>query len=607
VLTAAFITLSSGLEQTSHAGPVQDDRDPMLPRYRLSDIRKHDARSEAPWVTWGDKVYDITEWIEAHPGGDVILRAAGGSIDPYWDIFTIHKAPHVYEILSQYLIGYVDAADLLDGKPRAERIQDPFDQDPVRDERLLTHTAKPRNAEPPAGELCRDFTTPNELFFVRNHMWVPAVADGEAEDHQLTVELPDGETRTYTLGELRSRFPTHKITASLQCSGNRRGDMTRHAGDTNGLQWGVGAMSNATWEGVKLADVLADAGLDPSVRAASPGSGGDGDGEMHVQFSGLEAYGASIPLCKALDPHGDVLLAFAMNGAPLPRDHGFPLRAVVPGHVAARSVKWLTRVAVADEESPTQWQRRDYKCFGPNEGTPDSDDWARYPAIQEMPVTSAVTRVWLGDDGLRRAALPWAEALLRRRRQPRHDNDNDEGRRAEPGVKDPRAWQAAHAAELGDATAAPVAVAGYAYSGGGRAVARVDVSLDGGRTWDQAELVPDRAGGSRRWAWTRWRYAGRLLPSAADGGGGRSGPGRCAEIVVKATDEAYNTQPEHQSSVYNVRGNLATGWHRVRVRSTGEKDEGGRLIWTTEHGGGGGGGAGGATKPEKKTGVSGAL
>ena len=562
-MTGVFVALSGGLEPTSPAAPehVEDEREPKLPRYRLSDIRKHDARSDEPWVTSGDKVYNITDWIAAHPGGDVILRAAGGSIDPYWDIFTIHKAPHVYEILSQYLIGYVDAVDLVDGKPSAESIEDPFDRDPVRDKRLVTHTAKPRNAETPQSELGRDFNTPNELFFVRNHMWVPAVAEEAAKEHQLTVELPDGETKTYTLDELRTRFPTHKVTASLQCSGNRRANMTRHAADTNGLQWGVGAMGNATWEGVRLADVLADAGLGPA---------GEPD-EMHVQLSGLEAYGASIPLRKALDPQGDVLLAFAMNGAPLPRDHGFPLRAVVPGHVAARSVKWLTRVAVADEESPAQWQRRDYKCFGPNEGAPSAADWERYPAIQEMPVTSAVTRVWAGQDALRR---PWAAALLAAA-----PDDGPGGRRAAAGVKDPHAWQAAHLARGGDAE--PVAVAGYAYSGGGRAVVRVDVSLDGGRTWDQAELVRDCAGGGcagsggRRWAWTRWRYAGRLA--------GRDGPA-CAEVVVKATDEAYNTQPEHQASVYNVRGNLATAWHRVRVCPTPETGPDGAVVWKTEDG-----------------------
>ncbi len=165
--------------------------------------------------------------------------------------------------------------------------------------------------------------------------------------------------------------------------------MTRHAAKTNGLQWGVGAIGNAEWEGVRLSDVLADAGpkvtnmssltsLSAEAKDANEGSDeATNPNTHHVQFSGLEAYGASIPLAKALDPRGDVLLAFRVNGRPLPRDHGYPLRALVPGHVAARSVKWLTKIVISDEESTSQWQRRDYKAFGPNEGA--HPDWDKAP------------------------------------------------------------------------------------------------------------------------------------------------------------------------------------------------------------------------------------
>jgi sulfite oxidase len=584
-------------------------------------------------VTHGDKVYDITDWVAAHPGGDVILRAAGGSVEPYWDIFSIHKAPHVVEILGQYLIGYVDVADLgEDGLPAAGReVEDPFVGDPERDPRLVTHTEKPRNAEPPNEELDRGFVTPNELFYVRNHMWVPVVEEeGEgAEGHVLTVELPDGETREYTLGQLRTRFPVHRVTAVLQCSGNRRNDMTRHAGKTNGLQWGVGAISNAEWEGVRLADVLADAGLrvrDPTaltrVAAASKGNDEKPDKEdespntiadaspYHVQFSGLEAYGASIPLPTALDPSGDVLLAFGMNGKPLPRDHGFPLRSVVPGHVAARSVKWLSKITVADEESPSQWQRRDYKSFGPNEGS--DPDWERAKAIQQMPVTSAITRIWVGD-GVRRGDVPWL-------------GDGQGGGRENAGGSAPKSGgkgvvdiaavekkvgftSKPHPSEVDASTTtettptqSPVALQGYAYSGGGREISRVDVSLDGGRTWDQADLVDDwnrrgRPRGNKHWAWKRWRYVGQLPQqlespptSTSTSGEDKDGGGRrCTELVVKATDDAYNTQPGDHKGIYNVRGNLATAWHRVKVcgkcaggkGGNGVGQEGRGVTWET--------------------------
>lgn len=507
----------------------------------MSEIRKHGAKSSHPWVTHGDKVYDITEWISAHPGGQVILRAAGGSIEPYWNIFTIHKNQYVYDILNQYLIGYIHQADLVDGKPAQETIEDPFADDPVRHPDLITRTQKPRNAETPEPALSASFITPNELFYVRNHMWVPKLTQDEAEAHVLTVELPDGTTKAYTLRDLKTKFPEKKITAVLQCSGNRRNHMSQGSGrPTNGLQWQAGAISNASWEGVLLADVLADAGFNASAVR-------DGTSEVqHVQFSGMEAYGSSIPIKKAVDPQGDVLLAYGMNGKPLPRDHGYPLRSIVPGHVAARSVKWLNHIALSDEESPSQWQRKDYKCFGPNQ---TKVDWDKAPAIQEMPVQSAITGVKLGD---------WASS--------------PDG-----------------------SPAKEVAVNGYAYSGGGRAVIRVDVSLDDGKSWSQAELLPHEApkGTGRAWSWKQWTYNGAVpleafkTPEDAaaqhesdeDKNTIRRGTARkpateardaknnrrCTTIAIKATDEVYNTQPESHAATWNFRGNLATAWHRVQV------------------------------------------
>ncbi|KUJ08801.1 uncharacterized protein LY89DRAFT_568021, partial [Mollisia scopiformis] len=457
---------------------------------RLSEIKSHDGSSPRPWVTRGRSVYDITDWIGVHPGGEVILRAAGGSIDAYWDIFSIHKKQDVYDILEQYKIGEIDEQDLIDGKLPSEAIDDPFTTDPARHPELRTLTAKPCNAETP-GKGLAEFLTPNEMFYVRNHMWVPVVEDGK---HELTIELPDGEEKSYTLKDLKERFPMHKVTATLQCAGNRRKDMTDHAKATNGLQWTAGAISTAEWEGVKLKDVLADAGLKPE---SLP------EDAKHAQFTGLEAYGASIPMTKAVDPHGDVLLAFKMNGKDLPRDHGYPLRVIVPGNVAARSVKWLRKIVISDEESLSQWQRRDYKCFGPNDTKPD---WSKAKSIQEMPITSAITSI-------SNPSSPPSDS--------KHDN--------------------------------PISVEGYAYSGGGREIVRVDVSTDGGKTWDQAELVDDQMSGARAWCWKRWRYSGLKRNSGK------------TTVLVKATDEAYNTQPESYEAIYNTRGNLATAWHRVEI------------------------------------------
>ncbi|KAK3347546.1 Oxidoreductase, molybdopterin-binding domain-containing protein [Neurospora tetraspora] len=589
----------------------EDTREPLsLPRYHLSEIRsQHSSTSSSPWVTYADKVYDITTWVGAHPGGDVILRAAGGPIEPYWDIFTIHKtSPYVRDILEQFCVGYIllDDLDPVTKRPKMEEVEDPFEKDPVRDERLITHTAKPRNAETPSDLVGAEFKTGEDVFYVRHHMWVPVV---DVEDLKkggkkfvLNVELPDGETRGYTLKELKERFRRHKVTATLQCSGNRRNDMTRHAGKTNGLQWGVGAISNAEWEGVLLRDVLKDAGLkvaDPSTATAvvqppSAPSSSTSDEELtsqkdlHVQFSALEAYGASIPLSKALDPTGDVLLAFGMNGRALPRDHGFPLRAIVPGHVAARSVKWLNKIVVSDEESPSQWQRRDYKSFGPNEGA--NPDWERARSIQEMPVTSAITGVWVGSD-----------CFKNKKKEGKQEQEEGNGKKTVDlaGV-DGQKVGCTKTTTTGTTTTGttatpssspetkpnkiPISMQGYAYSGGGRAIARVDVSLDNGRTWDQAELIDDCSNpatpcyGNKTWTWKRWKYSGNLPPSVLPSSASSSPSStfssskpaseedkKCTTLIVKAIDEAYNTQPESHAGIYNVRGNLATAWHRVRI------------------------------------------
>lgn len=391
----------------------------------------------------------------------------------------------------------------MEGKLPAEETHDPFKSDPKRDDRLMVHSERPCNAETPADEL-GSFLTPNETFYVRNHLWVPNVDESK---HKLLIELHDGEEKEYTLADLKQNFKQIKITATLQCSGNRRKDMTQESRSTNGLQWSVGGISNAEWTGVRLRDVLADAGF--PIDEDLP------EDAKHAQFTGAEAYGASIPIQKAIDKFGDVLLAYEMNGEPLPADHGYPMRLIIPGNAAARSVKWVNKIVITDEESTSQWQRRDYKCFGPNIG--GKPDWDSAPSIQEMPVQSAITSL----------------------------------RNISPHSTKDRNLLQVYGLEEDS-----IAVEGYALSGGGRKIVRVDISADNGRTWQQAEILPDESKGSKAWGWIRWRW---VLP--------RHQAGRC--FVVKAVDEAYNTQPESYDATWNFRGNLTSAWHRVGYRPEG--------------------------------------
>ena len=465
-------------------------------KIRLSEVREHGGDAERVWVIKGERVYDITDWIPSHPGGEVILRAAGHNIDRYWQIFTIHQKQDVYDILEQYFIGVVDPRDLVDRNVPPEVVDDPFKHDPERDSRLKVLSAKPCNAETPQSELDQ-FVTPNDVFYVRNHLWTPYFKT--TDDYVLTVELNDGEVKEYTLDDLRNKFPEHTITAVMQCSGNRRSHMSAASRQTQGLAWGVGAIGNAEWAGVRLRDLLKDAGLAVDDLP---------DDVKHAQFAGSEAYGASIPIEKAVDKRGDVILAYKMNGQDLPQDHGYPLRVVVPGHVAARSVKWVKRIVVSEEESQSQWQQRDYKCFGPNQSANDID-WSQAPAIQELPVQSAFTAV---------EEIPSEHRNVLKIYGMNRDS---------------------------------VSLQGYAFSGGGRRIIRVDVSPDDGKTWRQADLLNDESKGAKAWSWQRWRL---LIP--------RDQAGRA--FIVKAVDESYQTQPESHESSWNFRGNLATAWHRIR-------------------------------------------
>lgn len=485
---------------TAHAEAPPLEEDPPTRKIRLEEVKNHGRNAEAKWVTRGARVYDITDWISGHPGGEVILRAAGGAVDPYWDIFSIHKKQEVYDILEDYYIGDIDPKDLVNGRVPAENIDDPFKNDPVRDKRLRILDERPCNAETPPEELAT-FVTPNETFYVRNHMWVPELDESK---HQLVVELYSGEEKVYTLKDLKDKFEEVTITATLQCSGNRRTHMSEKARPTKGVKWKVGGISNAEWTGVRLRDVLADAGFPVD----------DAPSEVkHAQFMGIEAYGSSIPIETAVDKRGDVLLAYEMNGKPLPPDHGYPIRVLVPGTVAARSVKWVNKIIVSDEESPSQWQRRDYKCFGPNVA-PNEADWESAASIQEMPVQSAITSV----------------------RDISAQSKRDSELLKAFGLKEDS-----------------VAVEGYCYSGGGRRIIRVDVSADGGKTWHQAKIEENETKGTKAWAWQKWRWV--VL---------RQDAGTC--FVVKAVDEAYNTQPAEYEPNWNFRGNLTCSWHRVEYK-----------------------------------------
>lgn len=466
---------------------------PGLPEYTKEDIAKHKDLESGIWVSYKNGVYDITEFVESHPGGTAkIMLAAGSSIDPFWLMYQQHNHVNVHEILEEYRIGNLartdQAGDVIDAN-------DPYANEPVRHPALIVRSMKPFNAEPPLSILVDSFITPVEFFFVRNHLPVPLV---DPKKYVLEVTGEGVEPVTFTLDDLKTKFQKHSVISTIQCAGNRRNEMST-VKKVRGGEWESGAISNAEWTGVRLRDVLDSTGWSPETR----------EDWAHVQFEGLDQdietpYGSSIPLTKAVDPLGDVILAWEMNGQELPRDHGFPLRVVVPGIVGARNVKWLKKIILSHEESRSQFQRNDYKGFSPNVDW-HNVDWKSAPAIQELPVQSSIC---VPSDG---AKLP-------------------------PGEEE-------------------VTVKGFAWSGGGRGIVRVDVSLDGGNEWHTADLQKPDQPYNRVWAWTLWEAN---IPIPKDHKGS-------LDITCKAVDSSYNVQPERIDPIWNLRGVLCNSWHHVKV------------------------------------------
>lgn len=458
--------------------------------YTPEEVAQHNTAENGIWVTFKGHVYDITEFVELHPGGmSKIMLAAGGPLEPFWSVYQQHQKGEVQEILQEYRIGK------LKGESKIKSFVDPYASEPKRHSALIVRSAKPYNGETPGELLAAGIITPNELFYIRNHLPAPEV---DLSTYQLKIEGVGVRPLTYSLEELKANFKKYTVTATLQCAGNRRHEL-KEVKEVKGLDWDVGAIGTATWGGVRLRDVLKAAGLEDDDPAVA-----------HVQFEGLDSdvdggvYGASVPVDVALSPRGDVLLAWEMNGQPLSRDHGAPLRVVVPGVTGARHVKWLGRVITSSEESASHWQRRDYKSFSPSTDW-DNVDWDSSPAIQDPPVTSAICEPRPGD-----SLAPGQQA---------------------------------------------VKVSGYAWSGGGRGIVRVDVSADGGDSWIVAQLQPlPGQHAPRAWAWTQWT-ADVPLPA----GGGK------VELVCKAVDSSYNTQPDSTRGVWNLRGVVNNAWHRVQI------------------------------------------
>jgi DMSO/TMAO reductase YedYZ molybdopterin-dependent catalytic subunit len=201
---------------------------------------------------------------------------------------------------------------------------------------MIVHGGDPLNHETPPASL-GGRVTPTEQFYRRSHFQVPLLHEAS---WRLGVSGMVGQPLRLSLREL-TQLPAETMAVTLECAGN---DRARFQPPTSGVPWGPGAVSTAEWTGPRLADVLRRAGIQPGAREVIFGGADRGtvDGVSH-----LARFERSMPVADAVE--SGALLAYAMNGQPLPARHGYPLRLVVPGWYAMASVKWLTDIRVTDE------------------------------------------------------------------------------------------------------------------------------------------------------------------------------------------------------------------------------------------------------------------
>jgi len=302
---------------------------------------------------------------------------------------------------------------------------------------MVMHRAHPLNCETALSELVGGVVMPNARFYMRNNFGIP---DLDAAAFRLAIGGLVERSQSFTVRDLQNmRSKTQVVT--LECAGNGRSMFDR---PTEGEKWGLGAVSTAEWTGVPLVEILDRAGVRPVAKDVlfRGADGGTVDGRSESM-----RFERSLRIDDARD--GDVLLAYAMNGEPLPVEHGYPLRLIVPRWYAVASVKWLTEIDVIDRTFTGYYQGHKYRY-----------EWERDGGSVSEPVT-----------------LQRVRAL----------------------ITEPSAQTVVQSGEL--------AIRGVAWSGAAP-IARVEVSVNGG-DWQDARLVSER----NRYSWQWWELITRVEKS----------------------------------------------------------------------------------------------
>ena len=304
----------------------------------------------------------------------------------------------------------------------------------VRPVGLIIRQKDPNNLEMPFDQLS-DFITPTELFYIRSHFPTPEL---NPVAYRLSIRGAVRNELSLSYADIRA-MPSRTCVATLECAGNSRVFLVP---PVPGAQWELGAVGNAEWTGVPLSVLLERAGLADDVCDLVLEGADRGVPKEEAKPPGSISCARSIPTARAMEP--DVLIAYQMNGQDLTPDHGYPLRAIVPGHYGMASVKWLTDIIAATQPFQGYWQTSDYGYWDDSEGTP-----VRRP-LAEMKLKSQIAR--------------------------------------------PRVYERLEPDR-------PYTIFGAAWAGD-TDVTEIWISLDGGASWVQGEFLDQ----INRHAWRRWKY-----------------------------------------------------------------------------------------------------
>lgn len=412
-----------------------------LRSYSLDEVSRHDSLDNGVWVTYRGFVYDVTDFLRCkqHPGGnEFLMRAAGGAIDDYWSIWAAHyRNDRALTLLKGMRIGRIsdyngNTSDMT--RPNVDYYAD----DPVRSlEGSLPFQVTPYETVTLANVLQETYYTPNDHFYVRNHAPVPHL---EPDSHMVKLITCEGRQIDVKLSEIE-QMQKKEITSVMQCAGNRGPENSLDDQRKTFISWTnkysdknsfIGMVGNVEWTGVPIVDLFQT--YYPAYKSCDC---------SHIVFEGEDDYSTSTPLSHVIDPSNDVLLATQMNGAPLPLDHGYPIRVALPGIAGSRNVKWLRSIRFSKEESGSPWQQHFYK-------TKDGQ------SLQYLPINSIITS---------------------------HCND--------------------YLVNPGGFLVKGIAYSGAR----GSEIAAVEVSLDEGQTWRDAKIVrPHKMNPlqSKHWGWVQW-------------------------------------------------------------------------------------------------------